>query len=225
MITSSTVFTSVVQSILKNSTYTGDLILQKTYRTDYITKKRKVNRGEKDKFLIENDHEAIISKEVFNKVQKLINSKSKRYNIPNDCYKYRYPFSGMIECAECHKTYLHRIKHGLEKWGCQSAEQYGRSYCKTSNAILNSTLEEAAAQALGIEKFDEGIFRHKIKKIIAKPNRILTFCFKDGTEKDIAWTNPSRSLSWTPDMKEKARQKSKSQTKKRGVDGKWESQK
>lgn len=216
---------SSVQSILKNSTYTGDLILQKTYRTDYITKKRKVNRGEKDKFLIENDHEAIITKDVFNKVQKLINSKSERYNIPNDCYKYRYSFSGMIECAECHKTYLHRIKHRLEKWGCQSAEQYGRSYCKTSNAILDSTLKEAAAQALGIEKFDESIFRHKIKKIIAKPNRILTFCFKDGTEKDITWTNPSRSLSWTPDMKEKARQKSKSQIKKRGVDGKWESQK
>lgn len=41
---------SSVQNILKNQIYTGDLILQKTFRTDYISKKRKINRGEKDKF-------------------------------------------------------------------------------------------------------------------------------------------------------------------------------
>ena len=212
---------SSVQNILKNQIYTGDLILQKTFRTDYISKKRKINRGEKDKFLISNDHESIISRSDFNKVQEMIKSKSKRYNVPDNCYSHRYPFSGMIECSECHKTYIHRKKHGIDKWGCQSAEQYGRAYCKTSDAISNSILEEVTAKVLNLDKFDEKIFKSEILKIISKPNHLLTFIFKDGSERDITWSNPSRSKSWTPEMKEVARQRSLNLNKKRGEDGRW----
>ncbi|MBF0710677.1 MULTISPECIES: recombinase family protein [unclassified Gemella] len=59
-----------ITEILKNINYTGDLLLQKTYTDeDYKTRK---NKGERDQYLIENHHPAIISKEKFEKVQKLI---------------------------------------------------------------------------------------------------------------------------------------------------------
>ena len=58
-------------------------------------------------------------------------------------------------------------------------------------------------------------------KIISKPNHLLTFIFKDGSERDITWSNPSRSKSWTPEMKEVARQRSLNINKKRGEDGRW----
>ena len=59
----------IVKAILTNERYTGDMLLQKTYIENCITKKVKVNRGEMPKYLITNNHPAIISKETFKKVQ------------------------------------------------------------------------------------------------------------------------------------------------------------
>lgn len=53
--------------ILRNPNYTGDLILQKTYRDDHISKKTKYNNGKFDQYLVENDHESIISKKDISK--------------------------------------------------------------------------------------------------------------------------------------------------------------
>ena len=55
--------------ILHNEKYTGDMILQKTYVEDFRTKKGVINRGEKRKYFVENSHEAIISKEIFERAQ------------------------------------------------------------------------------------------------------------------------------------------------------------
>ena len=58
---------TTIRGILKNEKYTGDVILQKTY-TDSRFNKR-TNYGEKNRYLIENHHEAIISHEVFEAVE------------------------------------------------------------------------------------------------------------------------------------------------------------
>ena len=46
------------------------LLLQKTYTPDFLTGKQKKNRGELSMYMIEDAHEAIIEKEVFEAVQK-----------------------------------------------------------------------------------------------------------------------------------------------------------
>lgn len=53
---------SLIQSILKNEKYKGDLLQQKTYTVDFLTHKRSKNRGEKPQFLIKNNHDAIVSR-------------------------------------------------------------------------------------------------------------------------------------------------------------------
>lgn len=60
---------SNIKKILTNITYTGNLLLQKEYITDPITKHRKKNQGELTKYYVENTHEAIIDKETFDYVQ------------------------------------------------------------------------------------------------------------------------------------------------------------
>jgi len=58
-----------ITKMLGNERYIGTLLLQKTYVIDHISKKRKINNGELPKYLIEDAHPAIISKEIFQAVQ------------------------------------------------------------------------------------------------------------------------------------------------------------
>lgn len=58
---------NIVMKVIKNEVYTGDLLLQKTYRENYLTKKKIINKGELQKYYAEDDHEPIIFHEVFEK--------------------------------------------------------------------------------------------------------------------------------------------------------------
>lgn len=60
---------TVITKMLKNEKYMGDALLQKTYTLDFITKKKVENKGFVPQYYVENDHEAIIPKEIFFKVQ------------------------------------------------------------------------------------------------------------------------------------------------------------
>ena len=113
---------TTIRGILKNEKYTGDVILQKTY-TDSRFNKR-TNYGEKNRYLIENHHEAIISHEVFEAVEVALNQRAKEKGIEkrNDKYQNRYSFSGKIICSECGSTFKRRIhSSGTKKyvaWCC-----------------------------------------------------------------------------------------------------------
>ena len=56
---------SVISSMLRNEKYAGDLCLQKTYITDHISKKKRVNNGELPMHYVHNALEAIIDRETF----------------------------------------------------------------------------------------------------------------------------------------------------------------
>lgn len=58
-----------IRTILTNITYTGNMLLQKTFVADCINKKRKTNNGELPRYFVENTHEPIIDKETFDCVQ------------------------------------------------------------------------------------------------------------------------------------------------------------
>jgi len=60
---------STVRKILENEKYMGDALLQKTYTIDFLNKKRGKNNGTLPQYYIEDDHEAIIPKDIFMRVQ------------------------------------------------------------------------------------------------------------------------------------------------------------
>ncbi len=61
--------TSTIDRILSNEKYVGDVLMQKSFTEDFLTGKRKKNEGELDMYFIENNHEAIVSREIFEKVK------------------------------------------------------------------------------------------------------------------------------------------------------------
>lgn len=67
-----------IRTILQNVTYTGNMLLQKVFVDDPITKHRKTNRGELPRYFVENTHEPIIEKNVFDKAQAEFEKRSRR---------------------------------------------------------------------------------------------------------------------------------------------------
>ncbi len=102
-----------VRYILKNEVYTGALLCQKTFTTELPERKKKRNNGEMQMYLIENDHEAIISKEDFEAAQRIMG-----YRGANRHSGRKYPFSGKIVCGDCGGVFLRRVESGEVFWIC-----------------------------------------------------------------------------------------------------------
>ena len=102
---------TTILGMLRNEKYMGDLLLQKTYTVDYLTHKRRENRGQRQKYKVEGAHEPIISLEQWNRVQMRLSSQSeKSVGANKDLSKYntKHPLSGMIICYGCGASYKRR---------------------------------------------------------------------------------------------------------------------
>ena len=99
--------TSTVLSILTNEKYKGDALLQKTFCTDFLTKKMKVNEGEVPQYYVENSHPAIISPKMFDIVQKEL-ARRKEQKRPHSGSSI---FSGKIICGCCGNIYGSKVWH------------------------------------------------------------------------------------------------------------------
>ena len=66
---------ATISHILKNRLYCGELEYRKEYVPDYLEQKRAKNNGELDRIIVEGKHQPIVSKEEFERVQKLIEEK------------------------------------------------------------------------------------------------------------------------------------------------------
>ena len=154
---------STVLGILYNERYTGDVVLQKTYTDEHFN--RHNNHGEKDQFLIENHHEALISHEEFEAVGKLLSQRAKEKGIEKGTSKYqnRYALSGKIKCSECGSTFKRRIQGNAENkyiaWCC-SKHIYDISGCSMK------FIKDDAIKQTFITMMNKLIFGHKF---ILKP--------------------------------------------------------
>lgn len=150
---------STVQSILTNEKYMGDAIINKTYTVDCISKKVKVNNGERPKYYVENNHPAIIEKNIFNLVQEELarrtdKRKVKQVGTKTEQGKYssKYALTELLICGECGTPYRRctwTIK-GKKKivWRCINRLDYGKKYCKTSPSIEEQKLQNAIMDAV-----------------------------------------------------------------------------
>ena len=90
---------TAVLRILQNEKYKGDALIQKTFTESFLTHKAVKNNGELPSYYIEDDHEAIVSKEVFELAQVVRESKKK-----TNTYR-KNIFSQKLVCAECGGLY------------------------------------------------------------------------------------------------------------------------
>ena len=194
-----------ISEILSNVNYTGTLHLQKTFTDNHINKRNKKNKGEKPLYIVENNHEPIISKEVFDEVQRIRKIKAEGKNRQRKGPA--YPFTGLIFCGECGHIFKHKTTKYYDNWVCSQYDDLGKAYC-ASKKIRDDVLRKASAEALNMDSFDEIIFKERVSSIDAFNGNRLVFHFKDGTTKEVIWQSPSRKDSWTDDMKLKARERS-----------------
>lgn len=95
-----------VKEILKNPVYEGDLLLQKTRTTEGVPFRKKRNNGELPQYLIQDNHEPIISREEAEAVRKLCAYRKEQQCVENtEVYQNRYAFSSRIRCGECGSTF------------------------------------------------------------------------------------------------------------------------
>lgn len=117
-----------IGAILRNERYTGDVLAQKTYTEDYLNHKVRVNKGEAAQYWIYDHHPAIISRELFEEVQKL-----REINISmRSHYSKRtfHAFSGRLICGNCGRYYNIRNTDKHPIWFCPSAARNnGKSIC------------------------------------------------------------------------------------------------
>lgn len=122
---------STVKSILANEKYKGDALLQKNYTVDFLSKKQRKNTGEIPQFYVENNHEAIISPDIHEMVQRELalrcNGKNRHSGV--------HTFSGKIKCGECGSWYGSKIWHSTDKyrkviWQCNHKFTGGQK-CET----------------------------------------------------------------------------------------------
>lgn len=111
---------NTVQYILTNEAYVGDFIYQKTYTDDQY--KRHFNDGDVEKYYIPDNHEAIISREDFERVQSLL---SERGKMVNDAGNKKYPFTQKIKCGHCGGTFIRRTHYSSNQtryiaWCCST---------------------------------------------------------------------------------------------------------
>ncbi|PKR84085.1 recombinase family protein [Heyndrickxia camelliae] len=149
---SSTWAPSTILGIIKNEKYKGDLLLGKTFTVDPISKRRLDNMGEEDQFYIREHHEPIISEEVFEKAQEILNRRNKNRGKIGDGkrekYSRKYSFSCMLECGFCGSTLSRRNWHSGSEynkviWQCVAATKKGKKFCPDSKGIPEQAIEEA----------------------------------------------------------------------------------
>ena len=150
---------STIRSILSNERYKGDAVINKTFITDCISKKVQVNKGERPKYYVENNHPAIIDAATFSRVQEERARRSgkrkvKQVGTKTEQGKYcgKYALTELLLCGECGTPYRRctwTVK-GEKKivWRCISRLDYGKKYCHHSPTVEESVIQNAIMNAI-----------------------------------------------------------------------------
>ena len=156
---------SHIRSILTNEKYCGDVLLQKTFIADCISKKVIPNTGQLPKYLIQNHHEGIVSRETFDAVQlELARRNAKagatRKSTPTGRGKYsgKHVLSNLLFCGECGTAYRRCVwtQHGMKRpvWRCVSRLDYGKKFCTHSPTLDEEPLQQAVLAAVNAAMAD-----------------------------------------------------------------------
>lgn len=205
---------STIKQMLQNPAYKGTLVIQKTFVIDPITKHQVINRGEKNKYVVENHHEAIIDADTFNQVQEEM-ARRKEAGKQHGGYARNYLntscFTGIIKCGICGKSYIHNIRKykgkPSEYWSCLSNKEKAEKRCGAYGAIPQPALERACTSVLGMATFDEDEFLQRVEKIVVPAYHSLIFYLKDGTVIKQPWKSTALKDMWTEKRKKEMQQR------------------
>lgn len=131
---------TVILRIIRNEKYCGDLVQKKTYTPDFLSHEKKYNRGQEEFVIIKDHHEPIISRELFEEANRILDERSLSQE-GKAKHSNRYPFSGKIKCGCCGSSYVARYKtrkdgSRYKAWRCNEAAKHGSPHVdKAGNQV------------------------------------------------------------------------------------------
>ena len=140
-------YTATIDDMLSNEKYAGDSIMQKTYVEDFLTKKKVKNRGQKEQYYVKDSHQGIISREIFEEVQKE-KERRKRIIYKSDGskeyrktkYRGQYDIGNILVCGYCGAGFRRRTERGKVVWRCATRVEKGRKACPESPTLKNEEI-------------------------------------------------------------------------------------
>lgn len=181
---------STLQSILQNEKYCGDVIMQKTFRRDCISKETVVNTGQLPKYWTQNHHEAIVSREIFDAVQEETARRKAmaagiRKSAPTGLGKYssKHALTGLLICGECGTPYRRVVwtqKDGKRPvWRCVNRLDHGKARCKHSPTLDEKPLQQAILAAVNTvmsrkDALADGVSSEMMREMAPVPGEALS---------------------------------------------------
>ncbi len=168
---------NTIQSLLTNEKYIGDAIMQKTYVVDCISKEVRKNNGELPMYYVENHHDPIIARTVFQWVQTEMKRRRSKQKIllktgksERGRYSSKYSLTERLVCGECGSPYKRCTwtAHGRRRvvWRCVSRLEFGKQVCHNSPTLdepdLHQTILYAVNQYVNLKQA-----RQKAEDLIA----------------------------------------------------------
>ena len=152
---------TTIIGIIRNEKYMGDLVQGKTFTVDPISHRRLENQGEVNKYVVKDHHEAIVSEEVWNKAQAILEKRSPSHSNPladpehRTKFSRKYTFSCMMQCGFCESTLTRRTRNHQTKykqvvWHCVAATKGGKKKCPQCKAIPESVVEDAFVESFNL---------------------------------------------------------------------------
>lgn len=165
--------TKTIHKMLKNEKYKGDTMLQKTITEDFMTGKKIKNTGQRNRYYIKDSHPAIVSAEVFDKVQeemakraRFVSNEDGTLETSGSKYNNKYILGNLLVCGDCGLPYRRRTERGKVVWRCATRIEKGRQTCPNSPTLdegwILDILSEVACQN---GPYDERIIKNEVDKI------------------------------------------------------------
>ena len=168
---------SAIKGILMNEKYCGDVLIQKTFCADVISKKIIKNTGQLKQFYMPDHHEAIVSREQYNAVKaemarrSALRSPSKSAVTGRSCYTSKYALSDRLVCGECGTLYRRCTWTSLGRkypvWRCTSRLNYGTKYCHESPTVKEEPLQAAILAAINSAMSNKPVLLDRIKNAVS----------------------------------------------------------
>ena len=199
-----------ITRMLQNEKHVGDLLMQKTYTADFLTKTQAENRGELEQYFIKDDHEAIIDRESWEAVQLELERREdfrKRHGIHTTGSSTEDRFFSKVFCAKCGGKFIRRYWKGNRSvfWKCERGdaeivreETLRRAVVIAWNSLDGKKWQEMARTGNPLERYrgrmmlammDEGKIEEEIPEMtrmileeIVVDGDVLTVRLLDGSE-------------------------------------------
>lgn len=176
---------TVILRVLRNEKYVGDLCQKKTYTPDFLSHKKKYNRGQEPTVYLKDHHEPIIDRDLWDRAQEELKRRSPSAERKSK-HSNRYWCSGKIECGECGKRFVSRTKAlrtggKYKAWRCEASAKHGRVKINTfgeqvgcnSSSVNDKVLNFAVAYCIKfIQRSSGDIKKDIIREIKAVQNNV-----------------------------------------------------